>query len=179
MYFPIVNYLGIKAIILTDLDYKDTAKTKGDVLSSSISNSAIMHFYKESHSQYDSTADLSVRKLYEWQSHSSPLEFGDKKNVYLGFQGENDNLSRTLEEAMLAKFFGVSAIDEKSKDEWKKKRNDNQLRFSIPNKDKSTLRDIIHSSSNGKTDFMYSVIMNKLEIKMLPNYIREALLWLM
>lgn len=178
MYFPIVNYLGIKAIILTDLDYRDTAKTKSDVLSSTISNSTIKHFYKESHSQCDSTADLSVREIYEWQSHSSPLEFGDKKKVYLGFQGEKDNLSRTLEEAMLAKFFGVSAIEEKSKDEWKEMRTDNQLRFSIPNKDKSALRDIIHSSSNGKTDFMYSVIMKKIQMKMLPDYIREALEWL-
>lgn len=179
MYFPIVNYLGIKAIILTDLDYRDTAKTQSDVLSSTISNSTIKYFYKKSHRQCDSTADLSVKEVYEWKSKFSPLVFGDKENVYLGFQDESDNLSRTLEEAMLAKLFNISAIEEKSKDEWENKRTDYQLKYSIPNKDKSALRDIIHSTLNGKTDFMYSVIMKELEIKMLPNYIREALLWLM
>lgn len=179
MYFPIINYLGIKAIILTDLDYGATAKTQSDVLSSTISNSTIKYFYKKSHGQCDSTANLNVKEVYEWKSKFSPLVFGDKENVYLGFQDESDNLSRTLEEAMLAKLFNISAIEEKSKDEWENKRTDYQLKYSIPNKDKSALRDIIRSTLNGKTDFMYSVIMKGLEIKMLPNYIREALLWLM
>ena len=35
------------------------------------------------------------------------------------------NLSRTLEEAMLSKFYGVSAIEAKPKDEWKSKKRKN------------------------------------------------------
>lgn len=179
MYFPLVNFLGIKTIILTDLDYKNDAKTQSDVLSSTISNSTIKYFYKKTNGENISTNSLTVEETYKWQSSSSTLIFGEKKNVYLGFQNQKDNLSRTLEEAMLAKYFGVSAIEETSSNEWKDKRDKNQLKYSVPNKKMSSLRDIVHSTSNGKTDFMYSVIMKDLVEDMLPNYIREALLWLM
>ena len=105
--------------------------------------------------------------------------FGDKSNVYLGFQGKKDNLSRTLEEAMLSKFYGVSAIEAKPKDEWKSKKEKSGLDFSFPrSNDSPSIRDIVLSTSNRKTDFMYSVIMKKLQMEMLPDYIREALEWL-
>lgn len=179
MYYPIVDFLGIKSIILTDLDYESKARTGRGVLASKITNATIKYFYKKVHSVNSSTNDLSVKKIYKWQSSNKQLIFGVKQNVYLGFQGEKDGLSRTLEEAMLAKYFGISAVDEMEKSDWKAKREDNQLKYSIPNKDKLAIRDIVLSTSNAKTDFMYSVIMKKLIEIMLPNYIREALLWLM
>ncbi len=177
-YFAIVNYLGIKTIILTDLDYNSSAKDEEEVLSSTITNSAIKFFYKECHPQIVSTEELKVQEIYDWKANSSPLVFGDKGRVYLGFQGENEKFSRTLEEAMLSKFYAVSSIEEISREEWKEKRNNDKLKYSIPNEEKSALRNIVLSTSNGKTDFMYSVIMEKLHMEMLPDYIREALEWL-
>lgn len=52
-----------------------------------------------------------------------------------------------------------------------------KLDFSIPNgKDLINIRDIVNSIS--KTNFMYSIIMNNMEIEVLPNYIEEGLTWL-
>lgn len=175
-YLHIVNYLRIKAIILTDLDYEKSAASKNEILKAKVSNSTIKHFYEQFHGQQVCATNISVKELYDWKSKSSPLVL---ENVYLGFQGEKDNLSRTLEEAMLSICYSINALDEKSKDEWKKLRDDYKLKYSIPNKDKLSLRDIVISTSGRKTDFMYSVIMNGLELSMLPDYIKEALLWLM
>lgn len=74
------------------------------------------------------------------------------------------------------------------KSEWQKKKDDSKLNFSIPNqKEKKKLsdndiisvRDILKSTSGNKTDFMYSVIMNGYEEKMMPKYIEGGLTWLM
>ena len=179
MYFPIVNYLGIKTIILTDLDYKADDKTTKAVLSSTTTNSAIKFFYKKSHTQDSSAENPSIEEIYDWETVSDPLLFGDKRNVYLGFQGKKDNFSRTLEEAMLSKIYGVSAIESKPKDEWKSKKENSGLDFSFPrSNDSPSIRDIVLSTSNRKTDFMYSVIMKKHQMEMLPDYIRRALEWL-
>ena len=171
--------MGIKSVILTDLDYESDAKTTSDVLSSTITNPTIKNFYKKSNGKNVSTSNPSVEEIYEWQSRYSNLLFGDKNNIYLGFQCKEDGYSRTLEEAMLGECFDITAIEERSREEWIQKKQFYKLKYSIPNKDSSAIRDIVHSTSNGKTDFMYSVIMNNLVNDMLPNYIKEALSWLM
>lgn len=59
------------------------------------------------------------------------------------------------------------------------------MKYSIPNNKNGeqdsefSLRDILKSTSGEKTDFMYSVILNKLVNDMEPNYISEGLEWLM
>ena len=40
------------------------------------------------------------------------------------------------------------------------------------------VREILKATSNHKTDFMYSVILNQKEEEMLPYYIKEGLEWL-
>lgn len=51
--------------------------------------------------------------------------------------------------------------------------------FVIPQKaDSCSIRAIVQHTSKNKTDFMYSVILNKLVDTMLPNYIEEGLMWL-
>lgn len=69
------------------------------------------------------------------------------------------------------------------KDYWSSLKEETKLKFSIPNKklDKKnsqliSIRDVVKSLD--KTNFMYSIIMNKKEIELLPNYIEEGLLWL-
>lgn len=60
---------------------------------------------------------------------------------------------------------------------WKMFKYQSKLDFSIPNgKDLINIRDIVNSIS--KTNFMYSIIMNNMEIEVLPNYIEEGLTWL-
>ena len=71
-----------------------------------------------------------------------------------------------------------------TKKEWAKKRKDSGLEFVIPTKgikedDPISLRDILKSTSGSKTDFMYSVVLNKKAEETEPNYIQGGLEWLM
>lgn len=107
--------------------------------------------------------------------------FCDKK---LGFS-YSDSTARTLEEAMLKKILKVDVFHMIKRSEWKKIRKDKKLTFSIPDnkegeKDSEySIRKIVEATSNNKTDFMYSVILSENEEKMLPDYIKKGLLWLM
>lgn len=108
--------------------------------------------------------------------------------IYICFQCDNDDYARTLEEAMLNKYFSMNVSTTFMKKEWKKKQEDSKLKFSIPRKknkqsvsddDDVSVRDILESTSGNKTDFMYSVIMNEYVEKMMPEYIDGGLKWLM
>jgi len=100
--------------------------------------------------------------------------------AYLSYQGETDNFARTLEEAMLAKHYNFNTYLKKEKSAWTRLRAHDKLKYTIPQKDGNyNVRDIVDHTSNGKTDFMYSVILNKHTEDMLPTYIEEGLIWLM
>ena len=108
--------------------------------------------------------------------------------IFICFQTDKDGYARTLEEAMLNKYFFMNVCDTYKKSEWNQKRKDSKLIFSIPNKkdgnnlsgdDMVSIRDILSSSSKNKTDFMYSVIMNGYVEAMMPEYIERGLTWLM
>mgnify|MGYP000589025363 FL=1 len=44
--------------------------------------------------------------------------------------------------------------------------------------EKLGVREIVNATSNYKTDFMYSVLLNEKEKDVLPSYIEEGLKWL-
>ena len=171
-YEPIINFLKIKTVIITDIDYAKDATSLEDVLKSNTTNSTINHFAKKSLDNETPT----IQDLYNWKSVDSPIIIDDL--IYLAYQGEKDHSSRTLEEAMLANHYSITVFDTKTQDEWKEKRKIDGLKYSVPNKSDSNLRDIVKSTSNKKTDFMYSVIINKFVESMCPDYIKGALLWL-
>jgi predicted ATP-dependent endonuclease of OLD family len=198
----LISYLKIKTLIITDIDYTSQPRAKNDILVSKSTNSTIIKFYCEDKFGSDSAPNgtiIKIEDLYKWINDKKNVvcryetENKDKKDlIYLAFQTEKDNYSRTLEAAMLAKVFEISAYDEIKRSEWIKKRKATKLKFSIPNNriiDSKTkereedsvfsLYDILEATSNGKTDFMYSVIMNGFDEKMLPTYIEEGLEWLM
>ena len=100
-------------------------------------------------------------------------------NICPEFQGQTDGYARTLEEAMLAKRYNVSVLDTKTKEAWARLRKNDKLRFVIPQKaDSCSIRTIVQHTSKNTTDFMYSVILNKLVDTMLTTYIEEGLMWL-
>ena len=171
-YKPIIDFLGIKTALITDLDYdKDSSDTK-EILNSGTTNATIQKFAEEAIKNKQPT----IRALYEWQSKSTPIVVG---NICVAFQGKEDGFSRTLEEAMLAKRYKITALDEKKKADWKALRESDKLKFTIPRDgDTHSIKDIILHTSTKKTDFMYSVILNNMVDTMLPTYIKEALLWL-
>ena len=89
---------------------------------------------------------------------------------------------------MLNKYFDMDVSTIIKKSEWKQKRDESKLNYSIPNKkdgelisddDKISVRDIITATSGKKADFMYSVIMNGYVEEMMPEYINGGLQWLM
>ncbi len=86
---------------------------------------------------------------------------------------------QTLEEAMLAKRYQVTVLEKQTQNVWKKRRKDDALEFVVPRGAECNIRSIVSHTSETKTDFMYSVILGNLSETMLPNYIKEALLWLM
>lgn len=171
-YKPIIEFLGIKSVLITDLDYDKDSSNIADVLISGTTNTTINKF---SEIILDNPAP-TVQVLYDWKEKSPLIVVGC---ICLAFQGKRDYYSRTLEEAMLARHYGVTALDVKLKKEWIEKRNKDKLKFVIPREgDECSIRTIVLHTSNRKTDFMYSVILNNLVDSMLPAYIKEALLWL-
>ncbi|MCY8519363.1 hypothetical protein [Bacillus atrophaeus] len=109
--------------------------------------------------------------------------------VLINYQGKAEQYARTLEEAMLSKFYNLDVLEKKDRSFWIEKRNNDRLKYTIPSPvkpkrddldkdEKYSIRDIVRHSENNKTDFMYSVILNGLIEKMLPIYIKEGLDWL-
>jgi predicted ATP-dependent endonuclease of OLD family len=181
-YEKLIRLLKIKSLIITDIDYGKDEVAIAKILKSETTNATITKFYRD---KYISNP-VTVENLYSWKGAKENIQDDDLINIC--FQAKEDGYARTLEEAMLSKFFSIDVSYEGTVKEWKKKRNDSKLDFSIPMKvngvklseeDKITLRDILKASSSSKTNFMYSVIMNDCVATMEPDYIRGGLEWLM
>ena len=180
-YEKLIRLLGIKSLIITDIDYEKEKLTVADIEDSTITNATIKHFYSLNHP----TDNALVKNLYAWKNTKENIM---DNLIYICFQTDHDGYARTLEEAMLNKYFSMSVTDLYKKSEWVQKRKDSKLDFSIPNKkndkkisdeDMVSIRDILVSTSGNKTDFMYSVIMNGYVENIMPEYIDGGLLWLM
>lgn len=172
-YRSIIDFLRIKSVIVTDLDYDKDVLTESEILSSCTTNSTINQFAASTISNPSPT----VQMLYEWKQRSKPIVINE--TICLAFQGREDGFARTLEEAMLAKRYGVTVLETQNQNVWKKHQKEDGLKFVVPRDGECNIRSIVSHTSKTKTDFMYSVILNNLTEAMLPNYIKEALLWLM
>lgn len=180
-YEKLIRLLRIKSLIITDIDYEKEKIIISEIEDSETTNATIKRFYKINHLSDDPT----VSNLYKWKTSEKNI-FDDL--IYICFQTDKDGYARTLEEAMLNKYFSMDVSITYKKKDWIKKRDDSKLDFSIPIKKGKTklndnssisIRDILSSSSGNKTDFMYSVIMNDHVEKMMPDYIDGGLKWLM
>ncbi|WP_340371991.1 AAA family ATPase [Peribacillus sp. FSL E2-0218] len=219
-YSKVIEFLKIKTLILTDLDYKKSAATEQAVKDSKTTNATINSYYCKSKKEKENP---TVRKLYDWKENKENELF--EGLALVSFQGKPEKYARTLEEAMLSIYYGFDALEKKDRNVWIELRKKDKLKFTIPNPVKSkegnsetdilddseydnviddlefdnviddseidtpiennaktdekyNIRDIVRHTGNSKTDFMYSVILNGLIEKMLPNYIEEGLNWL-
>lgn len=198
----ILKFLKIKSLIITDIDYDKDVKSKEEIMNSTISNATIKSFYNEDNPKISEGKEkVKVEDLYNWiDCKNYIVEKVTKKSLdgvenkedlmYLAFQTDKDGYTRTLEAAMISKKFNISGFEEKKRSEWISMKEDHGLQYSIPNNrtvaDKTKEKDstfnlieILNSTSNGKTNFMYSVILNDYAEEMLPAYIKEGLKWLM
>lgn len=177
-YRKLIDLLKIKTLIITDLDYDKKAIDVNEIKKSQITNATLKNFYKETNTDVP-----DVERLYQWNENNENIL--NNGLIYVTFQTADDGYARTLEEAMLGKYFGFNIAKQLKRSNWCREKEESKLRFSIPyNKDgevdsEFSLRDILKSTSGTKTDFMYSVIMNNLVETMEPRYIGEGLKWLM
>lgn len=180
-YEKLIKLLRIKSLIITDIDYAKEEIEISQIRESESTNATIRHFFAITNLE-DSP---KVSNLYDWSDDQ-----GNKIDglIYICFQTGKDGYARTLEEAMLNKFFSMNVSETFKKKDWKKRHDDSKIKFSIPRKkgnrnvsddDTVSVRDILESTSGNKTDFMYSVIMNGYVEKMMPDYIDGGLKWLM
>lgn len=173
-YRSLIEFLKIKTLIVTDLDYDKNATNETSIKASSTTNATILNFYKIAHPDSSPT----VSDLYQWKESGGNILFDGC--AYLSYQDEADRFARTMEEAMLAKHYRINAYEKKKKASWTRFRELDKLKYIIPQKiGNYSIRDIVAHTSNGKTDFMYSVILNNLTERMVPKYIEEGLIWLM
>ena len=177
-YKKMIELLGIKSLIITDIDYSKDAETVNDINDSEITNATLKEFYRIDNKESTPT----VKDLYEWKtSEKNVISNG---LIYTCFQTNDDGYARTLEEAMLSKYFSTDVTKSFTKKEWTEKRESSKLDFVIPTKgikedDPIKLRGILKSTSSSKTNFMYSVVFNKKTEETEPNYIQGGLTWLM
>ena len=180
-YLPMLTMLKMKTLIITDLDYDKAAITLEDAKSSISTNATINHCYRLSCPDKGTEYSPTIDELYDFQKKDKTVLYDGL--VYLVFQDENST-ARTLEEAMLNKLLGTDVFKKLKRSEWKSIRKKHKLTFTIPNNKEGeedseySIRKIVKATSNNKTDFMYSVILSGNEEKMLPDYIKEGLLWL-
>lgn len=175
-YKEILRYLNIKSVIFTDIDYKKDILDPVEIKDSKTTNSAIKSFSNKKR----------IDDIYQWKDDKANIV---DKLFLVQFQDKNDGYSRTLEEAMILKLFPNEEICyEQTKQEWSEIFKASKLEVSLPSKtakeevkdsDELDLRRIINRDGFNKTNFMYSVIENDCQFKLLPNYIKEGLEWLM
>ena len=233
-YKKLINFLRIKTLIITDVDYCKEITLENNILKEETGNGCIKSFYKDDictkkildlilevckdcsdeneqcfknmseHKQLENSLNKNICKkigprvscetkkvqkekvtmddIYNWVQP-------EDRQVYVQFQRPKDKYVRTLEEAMLCKYLEMSLSDDKTRKEWNQIKEEKKLKFSIPaksaeeKKDGATeksfnIRDIVQATGGSKADFMYSVILNKKEVDMLPFYIKEGLGWL-
>ena len=180
-YEQLIRLLGIKSLIITDIDYEKTKTSLADIQKSESTNATIKHFFSINHS----AEKPLVSNLYAWNSAEENV-FDDL--IAICFQTDKDGYARTLEEAMLNRYYSMNVCVPVKKREWKQRRTESKLQFSIPRKrnntpiddeDIITIHEIIEATSGKKTDFMYSVILNEYVRLMMPEYIDGGLKWLM
>ena len=115
----------------------------------------------------------TVEDIYNWIENNTSNNF-----IKVVTQCENDYYTRTLEEAMICTLLNINVDDLFKRKWWKDNIEKHELNLEIPRKRTFTVRDLVNENANNKTNFMYSVILKKLQKYMLPNYLKEGLEWL-
>jgi len=176
-YNNILKTLQIPSLILTDIDYPKNCINIENVLASESTNGSFKEFLK--------LQVPKVKDILETIDSKSNEKSWDK--IRVATQGEKDGYSRTLEEAMFNRL-GIVPLDPINREKWEEIRVKNKIKFSIPQckKEKGEKCEICECtytsqnivSSTKKTNFMYSIIEEDLQMTVLPTYIEEGLEWL-
>lgn len=182
----VVDTLHLKTVVITDLDYDKSSTTSSfDELKSLQSTNATLNaLFGEERNATDTDTDtaeaLTIETLISQVGSDTGVALMPySQSAAVSFQSGNEGYARTFEEAILAVLLETDVWSPRPKEDWKKYRKDSGLKFSIPREPESpTIRGIVLSTSNDKTDFMYSLLLNPELMKTVPPYISSALRWL-
>ncbi len=99
-YDSLLNKLGSKAVIFTDLDYCSSVKNKEECLNSETSNQALIHYYNKDNK--DNTK-VKVKEILNFLEEGSK-ESENSSLICCKTQGKEDGYARTLEEALFYQY---------------------------------------------------------------------------
>ena len=180
----VVDALRLKTVVITDLDYdKSTITSSVDELNTLHStNTTLNALFNEESAAADpeNINTLTIENLLAKIAPDTGVALiSDTQSAAVAFQSGREGYARTFEEAILAVLLDTDVWSPRTQDDWKRYRKDSGLRFSIPREPESpTIREIVLSTSNQKTDFMYSLLLKPELMKKVPPYISSALRWL-
>ncbi|MGP5633533.1 ATP-dependent nuclease [Corynebacterium casei] len=178
----IVDTLHLKTAIITDIDYTKDAEPKSpkDMDDLKTSNATLIDFFGKPNTDAPGKKEApTVKQLFDLISTEEGIATtsGDYPAA-VAFQSAEDGYARTLEEAILATITSSSRWDEKTPPDWKDFRNDSGLKISVPGSPSSSIRNVVLSTANKKTDFMYSLLISPDFKNNVPPYIFSVLKWL-
>lgn len=180
----VVDALRLKTVIITDLDYDKASTTSSfdEIRPLYSTNATLNTLFREEGNATDpeNTKTLTIEKLLaKVVSDTGVAPMPDTQSAAVAFQSDREGYARTFEEAILAVLLNTDVWSPRTQEEWKQYRKRSGLKFSIPRDPESpTIREIVLSTSNQKTDFMYSLLLNPELMKTVPAYISSALRWL-
>lgn len=200
--------IGIKTLMLSDVDYKrsdrspevssvndsadageenttelpvglDNDKSLTPIQDREIGNSTLRALLDSERGGASKTSFKYSELVSRCNEGQSLAVVGAFDDLAIAFQSPRDHYARTLEEAMLCKFFKLDILDKDSRVTWAQRKKQSKLEFSIPqNLESLGVADIVRSTSSSKTRFMHSVLAQEDFSSLIPEYIRDGLNWL-
>ena len=180
----VVDALRLKAVVITDLDYdKASPASSFDELKTLYSTNMTLNTLfseKDKATATENIKTLTIEKLLSKVGADTGVALmSDTQSAAVAFQSEREGYARTFEEAILAVLLKTDVWSSRTQSDWRQYRKGSGLKFSVPREPECpTIRDIVLSTSNQKTDFMYSLLLNPELMKTIPPYISSALRWL-
>lgn len=186
VYLPlIVDTLGIKTVVVTDVDYKKGCilASKEEISALGTTNATLTELFAKSTAGTGSEKKKvppTLGDLYSFKNAAIGVaSLEDWPLLAVAYQSGAEGYARTLEEAILAKLTKMDVWETKGRQWWLDYRKASCLDFSIPQSTTDiSIRDIVQSTSGKKTDFMYSLILNEAVLSEAPTYVTGSLRWL-
>lgn len=181
IYVPlIVDTLGIQTAVITDIDYAKNSTTDSveAVRKLTTTNATLNEFFAIKNGDESNAPDLD--HLFKLKKLSGNIAMKEGSPLLaVAYQTESEGCARTLEEAIFAGLNAVNVWESKTRKEWKAYRKASSLKFTVPEApDDLTIRKIVEATSDKKTDFMYSLLLQEDFGETVPPYILAALNWL-
>lgn len=184
-YIELMDFLKIKTLIYTDIDYRysfedDFDETGIDIMVEINETEIISEILKRETSN-ETLINIVKNKIIEDIYNESKIKKGlylPNDKICLKFQTDQDGFARTLEDAILYNLGNVTSVFTKiSREDLEEFIITQKIALKSSKKKETNFRDRVDKLKN-KTDFMYSLIESGKIRNAIPKYIEEGLDWL-